>query len=106
MTNPSSGVFDFTSNVSGTANVKSGEDSREQQENRTQMDRFASGTGAFCGPDQVSAWYQSGTTANVPIAQVTTIHNTLYTLPPNSSLSPVQASGSANVPTSESSITH
>lgn len=114
MTNPSSGVFDFTSNISGTANVRAGEDTREQQENRTQMDRFASGTAAFAGPDQVVSWYQSGTTANVPTKESTAFisgYNSVSgIIISNQQRNPFQSSGNsaptANVPNSEASITH
>lgn len=104
MTNPSSGVFDFTSNISGTDNVRLSEDTS------TVNYIYSSGTGAYVAPDQVSSWYQSGTSPNVPNTQITSVVNSLYVTISNQQRAPFQSSGnsapSANVPTSESSITH
>lgn len=102
MTNPSSGVSDFTSNVSGTANVKSTEDNHGKFSGYQYI--FFSGQTPPSG-----AWYQviSGTiSAIVPSQEITKVVNSLYVTPSNQNLAPFQSSGNsaptANVPKSES----
>lgn len=106
--------YDPFQTLSGLAGVPTAQSTAE---NSTTSIQFASGTSAFVGPDQCSAWYQSGTTATVPGTQssqnLVSGRNSLYGTGANVSnqqLAPFQSSGSsaptANVPKSESSITH
>lgn len=94
-----SGTWDFTHNTSGKADVPTSESVGDHKLSGSHFIAI-SGTTA---PN--AAWYQSGL-ATVPNTQITFVVNTLYTLPANSALAPIQTSGTANVPKSESSITH
>ena len=104
-------------NASGNANVQASEDTAVSN---LSIYVFVSGT---VNPYQTSSWYQStttkinaGTSANVPNNQISNGQvmasgigvsgNSLYSLTPNQNMDPIQASGSANVPKSESSTGH
>ncbi len=91
-------TIDFTHNVSGKADVPSTEDNH----GKFSGSHFIAVSGTI---NPSGAWYQSGI-ASVPNTQITSVINSVYLTPSNQSRAPIQNSGSANVPTSESSITH
>ena len=86
--------------LSGIANVKTTEDNH----GKFSGTHFIPVSGTI---NPQGAWYQSGL-ANVPNSQITFVINSEYTTPPNQNISSFQiaASGIANVPRGESSITH
>lgn len=91
-------TIDFTHNVSGKADVPSNEDNHGKFSGY----QFIAISGTI---NPSGAWYQSGL-ANVPSQEITKVINSLYVAPANQNRDPIQSSGVANVPKSESSITH
>lgn len=88
--------------LSGVADVKSTEDNHGKFSGTGYI--IISGTLA---PSGTAFQVVSGLpTANVPNTQITSVINSVYVTPSNQNRAPIQNSGSANVPTSESSITH
>lgn len=88
--------------ASGVADVKSTEDNHGKQSGSHFI--IISGTTA---PSATPFQFISGViTPNVPNTQITFVINSEYIAPANQSRAPIQNSGKADVPTSESSITH